>query len=155
MVNVRAARPTDASTWSSMRRALWPEDTEAEHRAEIDRYFAGEFPRWPWTALLAEDAGGRIVGFAEVSVRPYAQGCKSERVAYLEGWFVAPDVRKRGVGRALIAAAEEWGRSRGCSELASDADPDNTVSRDAHGAVGFDEVGLVRCFKKDIHGAPR
>ena len=140
----------DAATWLEMRMVLWPEDSDAEHREEIDQFFAGEFPRWPWSVLLAEDASGRALGFAEVSVRPYAEGCRSNRVAYLEGWFVLPEARNRGVGRALVDAAEEWGRSQGCPEFASDADPQNDVSRAAHGALGFVDVGLVHCFRKDL-----
>ena len=72
------------------------------------------------------------------------------RVAYLEGWFVLPETRVRGVGRALVLAAEEWGRSQGCREFASDADPHNDVSRAAHCALGFADMGLVRCFRKDL-----
>lgn len=150
MITVRAVRPDDAAAWAQMRAALWPEETDAEHRREIDQCFAGEFPRWPWGAFVAEDEAGRVIGFAEVSVRPYAQGCESTRVAYLEGWYVAQDARKHGAGRALVKACEAWGRAQGCSEFASDADPENHVSRAAHGAVGFDEVGLVRCFRKDL-----
>ena len=89
-------------------------------------------------------------GLAELSIRAYAEGCSSDRVAYVEGWFVVPQARGHGVGRALIAAAEEWGRSQGCRELASDAEPDNAVSAAAHRALGFSEVGLVRCFRKDL-----
>jgi aminoglycoside 6'-N-acetyltransferase I len=133
-----------------MRVALWPEEVEGEHRNEIDRFFAGDFPRWPWSVFLAEDVAGRAVGFAEVSVRPYAQGCRGNRVAYLEGWFVVPEARNRGVGRALVNATEEWGRSQGCLEFASDAESHNDVSKAAHGALGFIDVGLVRCFRKEL-----
>jgi aminoglycoside 6'-N-acetyltransferase I len=150
MVTVRPAEPDDATTWMRMRHDLWPESPEAEHREEIDRFFAGDFPRGPWAVLLAEDAGGRVLGFAEVSIRPYAEGCRSERVGYLEGWFVVPEARERGVGRALVAAAEDWGRAQGCREFASDADPDNDVSAAAHRALGFADAGLVRCFRKDL-----
>ena len=150
MLTVRPMEPPDAATWLEMRMALWPEDSDAEHREEIDQFFAGEFPRWPWSALLAEDASGRALGFAEVSVRPYAESCRSHRVAYLEGWVVLPESRKSGVGRALVVAAEEWGRAPGCREFASDADPQNDVSKAAHRALGFVDVGLVRCFRKDL-----
>src|SRR6266576_5159315 len=81
---------------------------------------------------------------------PISEGCQGDRVAYLEGWFVVPGARGRGVGRALIAAAEDWGRAQGCREFASDAEPDNDVSAAAHHAVGFVEVGLVRCFRKEL-----
>ena len=71
-------------------------------------------------------------------------------MAYLEGWFVVPEARGRGVGRALIAAAEDWGRAHSCREFASDTELDNDVSAAAHHAVGFVEVGLVRCFRKEL-----
>ena len=61
-----------------------------------------------------------------------------------------PEARRGGVGRALIQAAEEWGRSIGCTEFASDADLTNNVSAAAHKALGFVEVGQVRCFRKNI-----
>src|SRR2546422_611699 len=96
--------------------------------SDLDRFFAGD-PREPLAVLLAEDGAGCPVGLAELSIRAYAEGCGSNRVAYLEGWFVVPKARRSGVGRALIVAAEEWGRSQGCSEFASDAQPDNEVRR--------------------------
>lgn len=149
MITVRPAKPSDAPAWLRLRHALWPDGSEAEHREEIDRFFSGR-AREPLAILLAEDANGHAVGLAELSIRPCAEGCRSDRVAYLEGWFVVPEARGRGVGRELIAAAEEWGRSQGCCEFASDTQADNEVSTAAHRALGFMEVGLVRCFRKDL-----
>ena len=88
-------------------------------------------------ALIAKDDAGRALGFAELSLRSYAEGCDTDNVAFLEGWFVVPDARGRGVGRALIAACEKWARSQGCTEFASDAQPDNETSIAAHLALGF------------------
>jgi aminoglycoside 6'-N-acetyltransferase I len=99
---------------------------------------------------MAENGAGRILGFAELSIRPYAEGCTSDRVAYLEGWFVVPEARRQGVGRSLVAAAEQWGRGEGCTEFASDTPGDNVISAMAHRALGFIEVGSVRCFRKDL-----
>ena len=150
MVIVRPARPADSTSWLQLREALWPECSAAEHREEVDRFFAGEFPRDPWAVLLAEDSGGCIVGFVEVSLRPYAEGCRGNPVAYLEGWFVLSEAREQGIGRALVEAAETWGRSQGCAELASDTSPDNHVSAAAHRSLGFADAGMVRCFRKDL-----
>lgn len=150
MIGVRPVTDRDAEAWLRMRCALWPDGSESEHRREIDRYLAG-VAQEPAEVILAEDAAGHAVGFVELSIRAYAEGCSTQGVAYLEGWYVEPDARRRGVGRALVEAAEEWGRVQGCSELASDAHPENDVSRAAHRAAGFDEVGLVRCFRKEIH----
>ena len=72
------------------------------------------------------------------------------RVSYLEGWYVRPEARKQGIGKALVEASESWGRDQGCTEFASDADPENDISFAAHRSVGFQDMGLVRCFKKRI-----
>jgi aminoglycoside 6'-N-acetyltransferase I len=147
---IRAIERDDRDAWLRMRCALWPEGEAGEHAAEIDAYFAGEFPRGPWQVFVAEPEGGELVGFAEVSIRSYAEGCSSARVAYLEGWWVANEMRRRGVGAALVQAAEAWGRAQGCSEFASDADPSNQVSVEAHRALGFEDAGLVQCFRKSL-----
>jgi tetratricopeptide (TPR) repeat protein len=71
-------------------------------------------------------------------------------VAFLEGWFVEEHARRRGVGAALIRAAESWAREQGCTEFASDALVDNDVSSQAHKALGFKEVEVIRCFMKTL-----
>jgi len=148
-ITIRPATRRDAAAWLRLRCALWPDASESEHRAEIDRFFAGQALE-PLAVLLAEDGAGAVLGVAELSIRASAEGCTSDRVAYLEGWFVVPEARRRGVGRALVAAAERWGRDRACKEFASDTQPDNRVSAAAHRALGFSEVGSVRCFRKSL-----
>ncbi len=149
MITVRGAKLSDTAAWLQLRCALWPDSSESEHRQEIAQFFAGEAQE-PLAVLLADDGAGCPIGFAELSVRPYAEGCDTGHVAYLEGWFVVPQARRQGVGRALIAAGEEWGRAQGCRQFASDMQPDNKVSAIAHRALGFRDVGLVRCFRKDL-----
>lgn len=144
----RYATSADREAWLRLRVALWPGDG-GEHAREIERHFALVEPRWPQEALLAE-VDGVVVGLAEVSVRPYAEGCRTRDVGYLEGWYVEPEQRGAGVGRALVRAAERWAREQGCAELASDAHPRDERSRSAHAACGFEEVGLVRCFRKPL-----
>jgi aminoglycoside 6'-N-acetyltransferase I len=58
--------------------------------------------------------------------------------------------RRQGVGAALVAAVERWGREQGCTELGSDTGIDNLASAAAHQALGFTEVGQVRCFRKPL-----
>jgi len=149
VIAVRRADRGDRDAWLELRAALWPEGSLDEHAGEIDAYFTAR-ARAPFEVLLAFDASQRAVGLAELSIRWCAEGCSTDHVAYLEGWYVAPEARRQGVGRVLVAAAEEWARAQGCSEFASDADPDNAPSAAAHQALGFEEVGLVRCFRKAL-----
>jgi len=144
---VRPVTRRDVDSWVRLKTALWPEGSEAEHRDAADRFFNPGGP--PRCVLVAEGPSG-ILGFAEVSVRPYAEACLTEGVGYLEGWFVVPQGRRLGVGRQLVAAAEGWARSQGCVEFASDAEATNEVSATAHRALGFTDVGLVRCFRKSL-----
>ena len=147
MVTCRAANNDDAAAWAHLRQALWPDAVPGEHADAIARYFAGTL-REPIMVLLAEDDPGRPIAFVELSLRAYAEGCQSDNVAYVEGWYVKPGSRGRGVGRTLIEAAEDWARRQGCTELASDAQLDNAASAAAHEALGFSEVGQIRCFRK-------
>lgn len=150
MIRVRPATAEDAASWLAMRLGLWPEGSAEEHAGEINHYFAGKTGGRPAEVLLAVDQDGKAVGFAELAIRPYVEGCVTERVAYLEGWYTDPNVRRQGGGTALVRAAESWGHDQRCSEFASDADPDNDVSLQAHRALGFTDAGLVRCFCKRI-----
>lgn len=149
MTRIRNARNADADAWAELRGALWPECSQDEHSAEIAAFFAGTARRQQ-AVLLAEDDRGEIVGFAELSIRSYAEGCRSDRVAFLEGWYVRPEFRRRGIGKALVAAAERWGIEQGCVEFASDTPADNEISRAAHRACGFRDVGVIRCFRKEL-----
>jgi aminoglycoside 6'-N-acetyltransferase I len=148
-VHVRPVGKSDASTWLRMRCALWPEGRTHEHRRDVDRYFAGRRHE-PKAVLVAFDATESPLGFVELSIRNIVDSCETDRVAYLEGWYVVPGARRTGVGAALIAAAEQWGVEQGCTELGSDSLVDNRVSRAAHLALGFEETGVVRNYRKDL-----
>jgi len=131
-----------------MRTALWPTDLE-EHRVSAERFFAGHRHE-PAAVLLAFDDERGAIGFVELSIRNIVDGCTSDRVAYLEGWYVDASVRRRGVGAALIAAAERWALQQGCTEFGSDSVIGNEVSELAHLALGFEETCRVVNFRKDL-----
>ena len=100
--------------------------------------------------FFAERPGGGLCGFVEAAIRPWAIGCEQHPVGYVEGWYVDEDVRRRGVGRALVEAAEEWARSKGCRQMASDAELRNDVSHQAHGALGYEETARLVLFKREL-----
>ena len=154
-VRIRHVTPADADQWLALRAALWPEEDDSSLESAVDRFFteARLTPGlMPEAVLVAEveEPTPILIGFAEVSRRPYAEGCDTTPVGFLEGWYVVPEYRCKGVGRALVAASENWARELGCSEFASDALAENNVSAEAHRALGFEEVEIIRCFRKDL-----
>lgn len=124
--------------------ALFPE-------IPVDNLATGmmEFREAPHTdVFLAERDDGSVAGFVEAGSRPYADGCDTSPVGYVEAWYVDPDVRRSGYGRALLKAAEDWARAQGYREMASDALLENLVSHAAHQRAGYEEVGRVVQFRK-------
>jgi aminoglycoside 6'-N-acetyltransferase I len=143
--SVRSAHRSDAAAWLTMRIALYGDDPSL--KPEIDDYFAGTSPIG---AVYVADENGTPVGFVELGTRPYAEGCSTSPVAYVEGLYVVPGKRRQGIARLLIAQAETWARSQSLTELASDALIDNEGSIAMHKALGFAEVERIVCLRKTL-----
>jgi aminoglycoside 6'-N-acetyltransferase I len=135
-----------------MRASLWPDASFNEHLSELEAGMTrpGQ-PGFPVVVLVAEDPPGTLIGFLEASLRSHADGCDPSRpVGFVEGWFVTEEDRRKGVGRALMGAAEEWARAHGCREMASDALIDNKGSEPAHTGLGFEVVDRCVHFRKAL-----
>lgn len=150
-MKIRLATNADADAWFVLRTALWPDEDVNRLRADVQAFFSNEIPLAMLAAVfLAEKDGGTLVGMLELSLRPYADGCESSPVPYVEGWYVAPNARRQGVGAALVKAAEDWAVVQGYTEMASDALLENTISERAHKALGFAEVERAIRFRKEL-----
>jgi aminoglycoside 6'-N-acetyltransferase I len=156
---VRPIQPDDFDEVVRMRTALyWPDGAE-DHERDVRRQLAGAPPlgteyskNFPIATLVVpRDDADRLGGFVEVGIRSVAEGCyDGNPVGYIEGWYVDPDMRRRGIGRVLVEAAEDWARTHGCTEMASDSLLMNQTSIDAHKALGFEEVERAVHFRKRL-----
>lgn len=146
-MRIRPAIAADVEAWAALRARLWPDDDAASHARDIaDTFLSGDPDQ---VAFLAEDAQGAVLGFVEASIRhDYVDGCDTSPVAFGEGAFIVPGARGTGVGRALVEAVADWGRAKGCTELASNALLENTASHAFHEAVGFEETERVVFFRR-------
>lgn len=145
-VTVRLATAADVEAWSEQRALLWPQLDAHEHAVEAVQWIAD-----PSTdALLAVAPDGTLLGFLEVGLRDYAEGCETSPVGYVEGWYVDDTARRRGLGRALLRAAEDWARSKGCTEMASDTEVHNEVSQEAHERLGYQRVETIVVYRRSL-----
>lgn len=146
---VRPLQSADRDAWLRMRGELWPDVSTEDLAPDVDAFI------WPGDDVLlsavfvSEDEAGQLRGFLELYVREYAEGCDGP-TPYVEGWYVAPSARGNGVGRELMRAAEDWSRTNGYKELASDTEIHNEGSQRAHAAIGFDEVERIVVFRKPV-----
>lgn len=145
-MTIRLLLPSDRREWLRMRHSLWP-DAGEENEREIDAFLSGGQDQ---AVFVVDRGGGRLGGFLEAGLRPYAEGCDTSPVGYIEGWWVDDDLRRQGVGGALVQAAEAWARDQGLREMASDCTLENAVSYQAHLALGYEETGRVICFRKQV-----
>ena len=150
--HVRLARHSDREPLAQLLHSLWPESTAEDHAGELGLILAGKAPgTLPLVVFVAETRDGTLVAFLECSLRSHAESCNpSCPVGYVEGWYVAKEHRRKGIGKSLLAAAEEWARRQGCVEMASDAVIDNTLSQDVHQRLGFKVVERSVLFRKAL-----
>ncbi len=149
-LRIRRAQASDRNDWLRMRVALWPDSTSEKHREEIDEYLREKAA----VAYVAVRPDGRLAGFVEATIRPHADACDTSPVGYVEGWYVDADVRRRGVGRRLVRAAERWARARGCTEMGSDCLLENDGSLRAHLAIGYEERERLIHFRRWLARPP-
>jgi aminoglycoside 6'-N-acetyltransferase I len=148
MFRIQHCQSGEQAGWLPLRQALWPDASEQEHRDEI-----AEQLRQPqrYINFVAYDAGEQPVGLAEASLRhDYVNGTDSSPVVFLEGIYVVPQQRRHGVAARLIEHVAQWGRVRGCVEMASDTDVDNLPSQETHKALGFEETERVVFFRRQL-----
>jgi aminoglycoside 6'-N-acetyltransferase I len=99
--------------------------------------------------FLAEQQD-EAVGFIACCIRDKAPACETDKIGYIEGWYVTPEFRKTGVGRKLVEKGEQWAREMGCTEMASDTTSNYPVSPAVHNALGYQEVKRKFYYRKSL-----
>jgi aminoglycoside 6'-N-acetyltransferase I len=145
-LDITTTSDPDDADWLTLRAEFIPEADPEEQRGFL-RAFARDSAAF--RAFLARDPQGGLLGFAEVAVRTdFVNGCQHRPALFLEGIFVRPEHRGRGVARSLCDAAGRWGLEQGCLEFASDVYVDDRDSLAAHRGLGFEETERVVYFRK-------
>ena len=139
-MKVRLAQPADAPAVASLMAQLADHAT-GNPDADVEGRLCAMLMRPDQAVFVAEDEAGRVIGLLSVGHRPTLW--HSGPSALIDELVVAATARKRGVGRALIAAAFDWARAAGCSEIGVSTEFANAPARAFYCRVGFDEEALL------------
>ena len=142
---VRQAVAADAPEAARLAGLLW--SPSEERVAEFEELIVSED-----AAVFLAEANGRTVGFAQCGLRrDYVEGMEGDGpVGYLEGIYVEPEYRRLGAAQRLVGQCENWARTKGCGEFASDTELGNEEGLRFHLDSGFEEAGRIICFIKRL-----
>lgn len=114
------------------------EAIEADSAATLKRALEEPDPRS--ALLIAEGPGGQPLGFVYVEVETdYMTG---EERAFIGDLIVTAQAEGSGVGRELMAAAEDWARRRGLRSMTLYVFAGNRRAREFYAGLGFQEDGV-------------
>ncbi|RMG93795.1 MAG: GNAT family N-acetyltransferase [Candidatus Dadabacteria bacterium] len=124
-VSIRAANATDVPELCRLLGQLFRLEADfspdpSRQAKGLERLLAADPSR---AAVFVAEAGGRVVGM--VSLQVLVSTAEGGEVGLLEDLIVDESLRGRGIGTALLAAAEGWARSRGLLRLQLLADREN------------------------------
>ena len=151
VARVRPALRQDLHAVVALRVALLREHPDhpiyGRLRTEIDRrareLFSAQLRSTTETILLAELAG-EVVGIIRCVESIGSPLLDPARYAYVSSAYVRPDMRRRGVLRALVAEAERWSRARGLDQMRLHNVAGSDAAERAWDALGFAIVEQVR-----------
>ena len=143
---IRRATHEDKADWLRLRQGLWPEAPVEYLDFEMDARLVDP----DYAIFVASGVNGQLVAFIEAGLRDYGEGCESSPVGYIEAWYVDEHIRGHKLGRALVGAAEQWARGKGCAEMASDTWLENEPGITAHLKMGYEEAERLVHFVKRL-----
>jgi GNAT superfamily N-acetyltransferase len=122
MIQYKAALPDEYPIAAALRRTMSVEMghdydvTSPGWRERFVSYFRGRQAAGEAQLFLALD-GGDPIGMVIVSLdRGYRLASFGARVALVNGTFVLPQYRRRGIAQRLMELALEWARAHKCSK---------------------------------------
>ena len=143
---IRRATHEDKWGWLQMRQRLWPEAPVEYLDFDMDARLVDP----DYAIFVASGVNGQLVALIEAGLRDYGEGCESSPVGYIEAWYVDEHIRGHQLGRALVGAAEQWAREKGCAEMASDTWLENEPGITAHLKMGYEEAERLVHFVKRL-----
>ncbi len=130
---------SDLELYVAMRNDLWP-DGEDEHRAEVLELLRGSIA---YRCYLAQaPCTGQVLGLVELGRYQDRPAYPPGSLAFVDGLYVLPEFRGRGMGETLLRAAIAELHTWRCQNIGSDTWSWHQQSRRLHQRCGFREIGV-------------
>lgn len=120
---VRPPGPPDYDRMAELAVQLGYQSTGKEIRARLGEMQDSN----QYVVYIAELPGGQIAGWIGIYV---FRAVELDKCAEISGFVVDEQIRSRGIGKLLLAAAEEWARNHGCEAISVKS---NVTRNRAHG----------------------
>jgi ribosomal protein S18 acetylase RimI-like enzyme len=98
--------------------------------------------------IAVESQSGAGLGFTQLY--PSFSSVAARRIWILNDLFVAPAARQRGVGRALLDAARDHGKSTGAKRLVLSTAATNREARNLYESYGYKQDDVFLKYKLEI-----
>jgi GNAT superfamily N-acetyltransferase len=150
-IRVREAVPRDLDTVIALRLALLREHPDhpvygrlrADVRDRARELFSAQL-RSTMEAIFLAETNGEVAGVLRCVESVGSPLLEPARYAYVSSVYVLPALRRRGVLRALLRAAERWSRARGLDQMRLHNVAGSAAAEGAWSALGFEVVEQVR-----------
>ncbi|GGX71177.1 GNAT family N-acetyltransferase [Saccharospirillum salsuginis] len=140
-IDIREATVADLESWVALRLALWP-DNQRETLVEECHELVAD----PHQVAFIAWADDRPIGLVEGALR----GSTRQPYGHVEGWYVDSNWRGDKVAYELMDVLEDWFLHNWIETAYSDTNNDYPLSPRAHDKAGYEEVAMIRVFRKTL-----
>jgi GNAT superfamily N-acetyltransferase len=106
-----------------------------------------QFAASPLHMAVVAELGGAVVGWAAAEQRLVLE---SEPRAEITGLVVDATLRRRGVGRLLVAEMQRWASTRGCREVLVRSNVLRTESHPFYERLGFERAKTQHSYRRAL-----
>ncbi|MDR7870695.1 MAG: GNAT family N-acetyltransferase [Tissierellaceae bacterium] len=147
MVEIFKASNENLDQLTELALALWSNNEKQDLIKSDLIYIIGHLSNRVLLAKSDED----YIGFIHMSIRNgFVEGADTSPVGYVEGIYVKPDFRRKGVAKELYHAGLEWLRSKKCTQIGADIGIDSNMCPDFYLDIGFKEANRIICYINNI-----
>lgn len=140
---IRFARMEDASALAKLNREEMGYDYPEEKTGECLKALLGD----PTHCILVAETGGEVIGYLHLE---WYQLLYSDPMVNVMGIAVSAACRRQGMGKALLAAGEDWARGKGASAVRLVSGETRKGAHAFYQSMGYEGNKLQRNFKKPL-----